>query len=1048
MPAGAPVLRSSWASPPVGGVMRGIGFVGFLLLSVALAWPAAAALPTGARGRPAPSPAGAGRALPLDAARRLDANQLDLLVANDGSLPFTASGGGGLVYPRGGGRTALFTAGLRLGARVDGTTRVTVAYYGSEFGPGAMVGGAADDPLRPAYRVYKVARWTGSPADSAHVERSAAELAADPGRDPLAHHSWSEYMAGAAPYGAPWRTYRLPVTATPDAGDSVDVPGPAVRGDQMLWCVFNDADPARHTGYGGSTAPLGVEVRQTAFAWDRPGPLGSTIFLRYDLRNAGSDSLGEFHATMWGDFDIGGSHDDVAGCMPSRSLGFMYNGANEDPVYGAAAPALGFDLLAERFSPSLGRPAGMDAFVRYVDDSVEPADADQSFRAMRGLPHEGPPFVDPATGQPTPFMMGGDPVTGFGWLDAGPPPSDRRVHCSSGPWTLGPGDTLTLWVALVVGPGDSPIGSVAALRCADDYVQSLFDAGFAEPFPAPPACVPPPANCPRDADWWAGHCAPGTALPPADWLALAGRVDSLSAVFEFAGSPAAGYCAALTAPRATARDSARREYLALLSNVAAGDLGLVPTDGRPARLARATHVRIAPLTPGTMLGQVISDAPDSVRLWDAFYESPGPRALTGVDWGGPLFFGGAGTGREFLGGTLDPATMPDSFPTVELRFHRTATQRAYRFLRLERASDGGPPPQGHAYLYGGFREVGFTCWDTGAGLQLEVAFVERCLTTDDGTRLGPASQPATFDSTWGPDASADGGREVLLVLRRPYGGTPVEPGIGHDGALSDHSQPLLYALWPRLRSASSSVADGDIFRFVSGYPPTASAERLLRWLEPRPLTDGAVAAQYRAFAAGAAVVNRGLGIGAVCGDPTPVAGELIEARTQGGTVTLRWRLHLPASAARLETRTGWGAWVDVAPATIAGREVTARDDLFGSTGRRWYRLAIAAPVGVARTDSVSITAAYPDAFALVAVWPNPSLDGRPRIEFTLPVPGAARLEVYDLTGRRVSQRDLPGLDLGTHYLEIAPNARLGTGVYFVRLRFGAERRTARVVVLN
>ena len=59
-----------------------------------------------------------------------------------------------------------------------------------------------DDPNRPAHRTYKVARWTGDPADSAHVDRTPAELAADPLLDPLAHHSWSEYMAGAAPSGA------------------------------------------------------------------------------------------------------------------------------------------------------------------------------------------------------------------------------------------------------------------------------------------------------------------------------------------------------------------------------------------------------------------------------------------------------------------------------------------------------------------------------------------------------------------------------------------------------------------------------------------------------------------------------------------------------------------------------------------------------------------------------------------------------------------------------------------------------------------------------
>ena len=91
-------------------------------------------------------------------------------------------------------------------------TRVTVAEYSSEYGPGPILpGGAPDDPDRPEHVVYKVVRFTGNPNDTAHVDRAPG----DPSIDPLDHHSWSEYMHGAAPYGAPWRLYRLPDTSTP-----------------------------------------------------------------------------------------------------------------------------------------------------------------------------------------------------------------------------------------------------------------------------------------------------------------------------------------------------------------------------------------------------------------------------------------------------------------------------------------------------------------------------------------------------------------------------------------------------------------------------------------------------------------------------------------------------------------------------------------------------------------------------------------------------------------------------------------------------------------
>src|SRR5262249_33589083 len=101
-------------------------------------------------------PAGSARVVAADAGPRIGLNRLNLLVANDCLLPFTIRADGGLVYPRGSGKTALFCAGLHVGALVGPETRVTIAYYGSEFGPGAMVGGVADDPARPQYQVYKV----------------------------------------------------------------------------------------------------------------------------------------------------------------------------------------------------------------------------------------------------------------------------------------------------------------------------------------------------------------------------------------------------------------------------------------------------------------------------------------------------------------------------------------------------------------------------------------------------------------------------------------------------------------------------------------------------------------------------------------------------------------------------------------------------------------------------------------------------------------------------------------------------------------------------
>src|SRR5262245_2039275 len=222
--------------PSMTGLLKGTaGTAAALLLAApAVGW----AKPPDGRGT-----RGAKGAQTFDSSRRIDVNQLNMWVTNFGTIAWdVTTGNAGMVYPKGTDKTAIFASGLWMGARVGTQNRTVVAEYSQEYGPGQMIGGAPDNPDDPDYIVYKVVRYTGSPDDTSHIERSSTAYAF---ADNLVHHSWSEYMHGAAPHGAPWKLYRLPDPNTP--GDSVDVPGPDVLGDMMTWCVFNDADPANHS---------------------------------------------------------------------------------------------------------------------------------------------------------------------------------------------------------------------------------------------------------------------------------------------------------------------------------------------------------------------------------------------------------------------------------------------------------------------------------------------------------------------------------------------------------------------------------------------------------------------------------------------------------------------------------------------------------------------------------------------------------------------------------------------------------------------------------
>lgn len=902
-------------------------------------------------------PAGAqgeARVLTFETTRRLDANQINMFVWNNGTYAFLGSTPtnvnllGGLVYPRGTAKTVVFGSGIWLGCKIDGETHTAIGTYSSDFAPGAIVEGTFDDPTKPEYRVYKVVRFAGDPQDTAHVERSSKELGDDPALDALAHDSWSEYMAGAASHGAPWRWYRLADTATPDPGDSVDVPGPDVVGDQMLWAVYNDDNPAYHIAVPSNPMPLGVEIQQTSFAFNRQGPLGSTVFVSFKIINKGANRLEDAYVSLWSDPDLGVGGDDLVGCDTSLSLGYVYNATNNDQVYGAKPPAVGYDFFlgpVDRASGDTLRLASFNKILNGTDPTIVP----EIYNYMRGLDLRGNPVVDPISGQQTPYFHAGDPVTGKGWLDSSP--GDRRFLMSSGPFVMEPGDTQIVVGGIVVGQGSDRLSSISALRFDDLFAQDAFDRDFV--LPSPPAA--PKVSVAVDhgqvvLSWdsasrlsyhQAGYTFEGYNVYQGEsvagpWVRIAtyDEIDQVRVIFDQVFDPVTGqlivqypvaygsdagvqyshevtqdavrggvlrdgteYYFAVTAysygpeertkvlenAQSAIRVMPQRPPLgtdpgtatALPIDYVQADPTRVPTTDQivaevldPAQITGHSYeVTFTPLDP-PLFGFVGADTATVLSAWnlrdlttgqmllsgqlnrrgdgdyqvldglrvkevgdyfpllkDAVYEDNNPARV--APWGAdalPLFFGGAGTAADFseVATTLYPAVQVDSFVPVEIRFSSQATQKAYRFLRLElgqacgSSNPGDSLATGWGYPYGGFRDCSFTVWDLSHDVQLDAAFVERTLVDCDGTILPSDQQPVTFDSTWAPGLDG-GGNEYLLVLRRPYDGT-AKPEVTRDGALRDGSLPLLYALVlqvpaPADCNCTAGIDDGDAFRF-------------------------------------------------------------------------------------------------------------------------------------------------------------------------------------------------------------------------------------------
>lgn len=83
----------------------------------------------------------------------------------------------------------------------------------------------------------------------------------------------------------------------------------------------------------------------------------------------------------------------------------------------------------------------------------------------------------------------------------------------------------------------------------------------------------------------------------------------------------------------------------------------------------------------------------------------------------------------------------------------------------------------------------------------------------------------------------------------------------------------------------------------------------------------------------------------------------------------------------------------------------------------------------------------------LALHPNPAQRSL-RVAFTLPDAAAARLELFEVSGRRVVARDVGEFGPGAHVLPLGNGMTLAPGVYLLRLTQGARAITARAIVLK
>ena len=385
----------------------------------------------------------------IDYTEFIDINRILMFVANDGvlgcDLGNVFGNDYGTYFPYGGDtsrissgaqvNSPLYSSGLWIGGKVNGETRISATEYFSDFWPGPMEGGTYDPDgnADPAYRVYKLY------CDSTY---------SNPNQD---------YLDWPVEQGAPVNGQGYPF----------------MEGDQMLWCVYNDANPNSHQNDAGRTAPLGIEVRQTVYGLDRLGNEGNVLFINFEILNKGGNVIDSMYIGFFVDPDLGGSGDDLIGCTPEENLFFCYNSTNNDQYYRTTPPALGFRLIAGPLVPSVGDTAtyyhrrvpnyrNMDLSVlRVYVNGTDPHNVDQSYNMLKGLNDDGSVYFD-NEGHETKLMYNSDPVTSTGNLD--PVADDKRLIASCGPITMNPGDSQYVLICMAVGQGTNRLTSITAMR--------------------------------------------------------------------------------------------------------------------------------------------------------------------------------------------------------------------------------------------------------------------------------------------------------------------------------------------------------------------------------------------------------------------------------------------------------------------------------------------------------------------------------------------------------------------------------------------------------
>ena len=380
------------------------------------------------------------------------------VLPNPTSFHRPASGRSGFEAPKGEGTHTIYATSPWIRAHSDGQIHQALPWYymgdaADELRDSGPLAAVMDDAYYERYhRVWKL--------DRALVQHHIANWSAPGYVIPEAIANWpgnGDASNGEPSRLAPFQDLDSDGFYEPQLGEY-----PVIKGTHAVYSILHLISLGDLAPTGAPAPPFDLHVMHYAFESD-DSAVAHTVFVNYRFVNRSASVFDSIRFAQFSDFDIGCSNDDFAGCDSTRNLAFAYNWDEFDDTcfgalgYGAQPPAQGVRFLN----------LTMDSHRDFHRESSQPITTED---LLYGL-EMGQPYMN--LGYPTHFQY-----PGGAWTDTQMFPVDRRTISATGPYTLGPNDTLCIDLAFIYARASSggAYASVGALKLRSDSVQAFYDA--------------------------------------------------------------------------------------------------------------------------------------------------------------------------------------------------------------------------------------------------------------------------------------------------------------------------------------------------------------------------------------------------------------------------------------------------------------------------------------------------------------------------------------------------------------------------------------------